>query len=62
MKNAKNTLMAKLDSDDLKAIKELMEVTINEAIETKGLVTKEHISHLPTKDEFYDKMNELWVN
>lgn len=50
--------MAKLDSDDLKAIKGLMEVTIDEVIETK-LVTKEDISLLPTKDEFYTKMDEV---
>ena len=51
--------MATLDNDDLKAIKDLMQVTIDEAIETKGLVTKADISHLPTKDEFYGKMDEV---
>jgi hypothetical protein len=51
--------MATLDSNDLQAIKELIEVTINEAIEEKGLVTKEDISHLPTKDEFFSKMDEV---
>ena len=51
--------MATLDNDDLKAIKALMEVTIDEAIETKGLVTKADISHLPTKGEFYSKMDEV---
>ena len=51
--------MATLDNDKLKAIKALMEVTIDEAIETKGLVTKADISHLPTKDEFYTKMDEV---
>ena len=50
--------MAKLDSDDIKAIKGLIEVTIDEAIETK-LVTKEDLSLLPTKDEFYTKMDEV---
>ena len=50
--------MAKLDSDDLKAIKGLMEVTIDEVIETK-LVTKEDLSLLPTKDEFFTKMDEV---
>ncbi len=50
--------MATLDNDDLKAIQGLMEVTIDEAIEAK-LVTKEDISHLPTKDEFYSKMDEV---
>ena len=51
--------MATLDNDDFKAIKGLMQVTIEEVIETKGLVTKEDISHLPTKDEFYTKMDEV---
>jgi hypothetical protein len=50
--------MATLDNDDLKAIKNLMEVTIDEAVEEK-LVTKDDISHLPTKDEFYGKMDEV---
>ena len=54
-----NTCMATLDNDDLKAIKSMMEVTIEEAIEKKGLVTKEDISHLPSKDEFYTKMDEV---
>ncbi len=47
--------MAKLDSDDLKAIKALIEVTIDE----KELVSKADLSHLPTKDEFYSKMDEV---
>ena len=50
--------MARLDSDDLNAIKELMEVTIDEVIEKK-LVTKEDLSLLPTKDEFFTKMDEV---
>ena len=51
--------MATLDNDDFKALKDLMQVTIEDAIETKGLVTKKDISHLPTKDEFYTKMDEV---
>jgi hypothetical protein len=51
--------MATLDNDDLKAIQGLIQVTVEEVIETKGLVTKEDISHLPTKDEFYLKMDEV---
>ena len=46
----KSASMATLDNHDLKAIKGLIEVTIDEAIEGK-LVTKDDISHLPTKDE-----------
>ena len=55
---AKMASMATLDRDDLKAIQGLIEVTINEAIENK-IVTKDDISHLPTKDEFYVKMDEV---
>jgi len=51
--------MATLDKDDLNAIKGLIAVTVDEVIETKGLVTKADISHLPTKDEFYTKMDEV---
>lgn len=47
--------MAKLDDDDLKAIKTLIDVTIEE----KELVSKTDLSHLPTKDEFYSKMDEV---
>ena len=51
--------MATLGNDDLKAIKGLLEITFDEAIKAKGLVTKEDISHLPTKDEFYGRMDEV---
>jgi hypothetical protein len=53
-----NSRMATLDNDDLKAIKNLMEVTIDEAVEEK-LATKDALSHLPTKDEFYTKMDAV---
>ncbi len=51
--------MATLDNEDLKAIKGLIEVTVEEVVDSKGLVTKADISHLPTKDEFYTKMDEV---
>jgi len=51
--------LATLGNDDLKAIKGLIELTFDEALEEKGLVTKEDISHLPSKDEFYSKMDEV---
>jgi hypothetical protein len=51
--------MAKLDDEDMKAIKDLMEVTIDEAIEKNELVTKSDISHLPTKDEFYEQTEKI---
>jgi len=51
--------MATLDDHDLKAIKNLMEVTVDEVIEKRELVSKKDLSHLPTKDEFYNKMDEV---
>lgn len=47
--------MANLDDDDLKAIKSLIEVTINEM----ELVTKEDLSFIPTKDEFYEETGKI---
>jgi hypothetical protein len=51
-----------LTDKDLNNIKNIVEVTIDEkldeVLETK-LVTKDNISHLPTKDEFYEKMDEV---
>ena len=43
-----NKRMATLDSDDLKAIKDLMEVTIDEAIDKKEVVTKKR--HQPSSN------------
>lgn len=51
--------MAVLGDDDLKAIKDLVEVTVDEVLEKREVVTKKDISHLPTKDEFYSKMDEV---
>ena len=51
--------MATLDNEDLKAIKDLLEVTIGEVIERKEVVTKDQVGNLPTKDEFYVKMDEV---
>lgn len=51
--------MATLDEDDLKAIRGLIEVTVDEVIEKRELFTKEDIRHLLTKDEFYTKMDEV---
>lgn len=51
-----------LTNKDLKAFKDLVEVTFDEklgdAIESR-IATKEDISHLPTKDDFYEKTDEL---
>jgi hypothetical protein len=51
--------MAKLDNDDLRAIKDLIGVTVEEVIEKKELVTKEDIGYLPTKDDFYGMMDKV---
>src|SRR5215211_1053829 len=50
--------MAILDNDDLKAIKNLMEVAIDEAIE-ENLFTKDIIGQLLTKSDFYKKIDEV---
>jgi hypothetical protein len=54
-----NSRMATLDQEDLKAIQNLIEVTVDEVIEKRELVTKSDLSHLPSKDEFYTKMDEV---
>ena len=48
--------MAKLDDADLKAIKGLIEVTLDEKLDEK---LDGKIKYLPTKDEFYEKMDEV---
>lgn len=48
--------MAKPDSEDLKAIKDLVEVTIDEKLDEK---LDEKMKYLPTKDEFYGKMDAV---
>jgi predicted nuclease with TOPRIM domain len=45
-----------LTNTDLKNIKDLVKVTIDE---DETLVRKDDIKHLPTKDEFYEKMDEV---
>jgi hypothetical protein len=45
-----------LTNSDFKGIKEV----VNEAIEeNETLVRKDDIKHLPTKEEFYNKMDEV---
>jgi hypothetical protein len=48
--------MAKLDGDDVKIIKELIEVTIDEKLDEK---LDDKLGHLPTKDEFYGMMDKV---
>ena len=47
-----------LSDEDLKNIKQIVEVTIEEKTESV-LATKADISHLPTKNEFFGKMDEV---
>ena len=51
--------MATLDGNDLKAIKDLIEVTVEEVIDRKGIAAQDHLGNLPTKDDFYGKMDEV---
>lgn len=48
-----------LSGKDFEKIEELIGVVFDQKIEAKGLVTKDDISHLPTKEEFYKKENEV---
>ncbi len=46
----------KLTQADLDAIKDLIGITLDDALEAK---LNEKLSHLPTKEEFYAKMDEV---
>lgn len=48
-----------LTDKDIQAIKDVVKVAVNEAVDDCGLVTKEDLKYLPTKDEFYGKMDEV---
>lgn len=45
-----------LTTNDLKLIKEVMKITIDEELEEK---VEEKLSFLPTREEFYAKMDEV---
>ena len=47
-----------LTKDDFKALSDLIDERIDEKAETV-LVTKNEISHLPTKEEFFDREDKL---
>jgi hypothetical protein len=44
---------------DLDAIKSLVKVAVQDAIEEQKLVTKDDIKHLPTKEEFHSENAKL---
>ncbi|MDP3994248.1 MAG: hypothetical protein Q8P91_00250 [bacterium] len=48
-----------LTNGDLKAIGNLVGVVLDEKIEEKGLVTKDDIKYLPTKDELYAETTKI---
>jgi len=51
--------MAVLDNDDMRAIKSLMIETIIEKVEDGTIASGESVSHLPSKSEFFGKMDEV---
>ncbi len=50
--------MATLDDDDLQAIQGLMDQTITERINDGALASGKAVSHVPSKDEFFDSQDE----
>jgi len=54
----KDNLISRSD-DDINSIKNLITVAVEEAIDNKKLVTKDDISHLPNKDEFYKETAKI---
>lgn len=48
-----------LTNKDLQAIGNLVGVVLDEKIEEKGLVTKDDLKYLPTKDEFYEETTKI---
>jgi hypothetical protein len=56
--DAKNFLTR--SDKDINSIKGLITVAVDDAIEKKQLVTKNDISHLPTKDDFFKETSKLF--
>ena len=48
-----------LTNDEMQAIREVVKISVDEAIDERELVTKDDLKYLPTKDEFYSKMDEV---
>jgi hypothetical protein len=48
-----------LTQKDFDGIQAVVKVAVDEAIEENGLVCKEDIKHLPTKDEFYESEDKI---
>ncbi len=58
----------KFSDGELRALKDLIEITIDEKLDRKlneklglkpGETLQEKLSHLPTKDEFYEAMDKV---
>lgn len=48
-----------LTDDDLKALKDLIETTVDEVFERREVANKDAISHLLTKGELYEETGEI---
>lgn len=48
-----------LTDQDLNNIKDLVKVSVDEAIEEKELITKSMLAHLPSKEDFLGWMEKL---
>jgi hypothetical protein len=48
-----------LADEDIKALKNLMEVTFTETAKEMKIVTKDDINYLPNKDEFYEQTDKI---
>lgn len=52
--------MSFLTDDQFESLKEFIGLSIDEAIEKRHFITKDDISHLPTKDEFYTETAKIY--
>jgi hypothetical protein len=48
-----------LTDQDLNNIKDLVKVSVDEAIEEKELITKSMLGHLPTREDFLGWMDKI---
>lgn len=48
-----------MTTDDFNALGDLITQKVEDVFEQKGVVTKEDIKHLPTKEQFYDQSAKI---
>lgn len=48
-----------LDDSDVKTIKDAFSEVFDEKVQELGLVTKEDISHLPSKEEYFNREDKM---